>query len=327
MLDEETFFKCKWIIAKNELANKDKRGPQRYQSPLSDSILDIHARVTGVHKGLIAAKTPASLDWIKVQQLDLLKIDQWQVDIDITKMPDFGIPWNEFEALPLADTINSVYEFLYTHKDKRPIIFEGEYWYHETIVKNKINSIDQIKPKDVLVISFPFFNDFTARSDMDDILEKCSSLCVPVLLDCIWLPLINKIPKLKNTDAIEVITQSVTKTLPLSGTKGGILFKKKPLTHAEVTYGTGNKLGSWLFNKYMNDKGYFYIRDSHRDLQNKWCNILAIKPHDMVYVGICDNKSFLKKYSMGQGNGNLISLVPFFENDKMLSLFLKDNSV
>ena len=65
MLDEETFFKCKWIIAKNELANKDKRGPQRYQSPLSDSILDIHARVTGVHKGLIAAKTPASLDWIK----------------------------------------------------------------------------------------------------------------------------------------------------------------------------------------------------------------------------------------------------------------------
>ena len=73
MLDEETFFKCKWIIAKNELANKDKRGPQRYQSPLSDSILDIHARVTGVQR--INSPKLRVPDWIKAQQLDPLKID------------------------------------------------------------------------------------------------------------------------------------------------------------------------------------------------------------------------------------------------------------
>ena len=327
MLDEETFFKCKWIVAKNELKNKDTRGPQQYQSPLSNSILDIHARVTGVHKGLIAAKTKQSIDWIAQQKIDLMKIDKWKVNIDTDQMPDFGVPWTEFEMLPMPDTINSVYEFLYTHKNKRPIIFDGEYWYHETIVKNKINRMEQIKENDVLVLSFPFFNNFQIRSDMDDILERCSQLSVPVLLDCIWLPLISDIPKLKNSDAIEVMTHSITKTLPLSATKGGVLFKRKPLTLAEVTYGTGNKLGAWLFNNYLQQKGYFYIRDCYRPLQHKWCSILDIKAHDMVYAGVCSEQSFLKKYSMGQGNGNLVSLVPFFEHDEIITNFLQDKKI
>lgn len=327
MLDEKTFFKCKWIIAKNELANVDKQGPQEYQKPLGDNILDIHARVTGIHTGLVAAKTSTALGWVGQLDINLQSIDKWKVGIDTNKIPDIGINWNEFEILPMSDTINTVYEFLYTHKDRTPTVFNGDFWYYEKIIKNKIDTADQLNPNDVLIISFPFFKDFKVKKDMDDILEKCSAIGVPVLLDCIWLPLINNFTKLKNADAVEVITQSITKTLPLSATKGGIVFKRKPLTYVEVIYPIGNKLGSWVFDKYINEQGYFYIRDSHRELQSKWCNILGIQPHDMVYVGSCNDDSFLKKYSIGHGDGNLISLVPFFENDKMLSLFLKDNNV
>ena len=53
MLDEETFFKLKWIVAKNELANVDKRGSQTYQKPMSGSILDLHSRASGIHTGLV----------------------------------------------------------------------------------------------------------------------------------------------------------------------------------------------------------------------------------------------------------------------------------
>ena len=327
MLDEETFFKCKWIIAKNELVNKKKSGDQQYQKPLSDSILDIHARVSGIHTGLVAAKTQTSLDWLHSINIDLQNIEGWKVHIDTNKIPDIGINWNEFETLPMADTINTVYEFLYTHKDRTPTIFYGDFWYYEKIIKNKIDTLDKIKTNDVLVISFPFFENFTVKQDINEILERCSSLGVPVLLDCIWLPLVHDIPKIKNTDAVEIITQSITKTLPLSSTKGGIVFKRKPLTFVEVTYPLGNKLGSWIFNKYLNEKGYFYIRDSHKELQSKWCDILGIKPHDMVNVGVCDENSFLRKYDIGHGDGNIISLVPFFDHDKMLTLFLNDNNV
>ena len=243
MLDEKTFFKCKWIIAKNELANVDKQGPQEYQKPLGDNILDIHARVTGIHTGLVAAKTSTALGWVGQLDINLQSIDKWKVGIDTNKIPDIGINWNEFEILPMSDTINTVYEFLYTHKDRTPTVFNGDFWYYEKIIKNKIDTADQLNPNDVLIISFPFFKDFKVKKDMDDILEKCSAIGVPVLLDCIWLPLINNFTKLKNADAVEVITQSITKTLPLSATKGGIVFKRKPLTYVEVIYPIGNKLG------------------------------------------------------------------------------------
>ena len=47
----------------------------------------------------------------------------------------------------------------------------------------------------------------------------------------------------------------------------------------------------------------------------------------MVYTGVCSEQSFLKKYSMGQGNGNLVSLVPFFEHDEIITKFLQDKKI
>ena len=60
------------------------------------------------------------------------------------------------------------------------------------------------------------------REDMNEILKRCTELGVPVLLDCIWLPLTSQTLPLQHTDCIEVVTHSVTKMLPLAGIKGGL---------------------------------------------------------------------------------------------------------
>ena len=150
---------------------------------------------------------------------------------------------------------------------------------------------------------------------------------IPVLLDCVWLPLIKDIIKIEQADCIEVITHSMTKTLPLAGIKGGIVFKRKPIVWQEKMYPLGNKLGSWLFSKYVNELGYNYVSTSLRPLQKKWCELLDLDVHDMAYIGKCKGNTYLQKYSLHNGKSDLVSLVPFFENDKMLSLFLKDNNV
>tara|TARA_R110001592_G_C13150166_1_gene748121 strand:+ start:1415 stop:2398 length:984 start_codon:yes stop_codon:yes gene_type:complete len=327
MLVEETFFKLKWIVAKNELANSDKRGSQTYQKPMSGSILDIHARASGIHTGLVAAKTDSIIEWLKNINIDLFLVDKWTVDIDNEKLPSIGINWNEYQAQPMSDTVNCVYEFLYKHKTRRPTVFSKDFWYFESIIDHKIETVSQLDKNDVLILSFPFFGDFQIKKNINELLDICVTKEIPVLLDCVWLPLIKDIIKIEQADCIEVITHSMTKTLPLAGIKGGIVFKRKPIVWQEKMYPLGNKLGSWLFSKYINELGYNYVSTSLRPLQKKWCELLDLDVHDMAYIGKCKGNTYLQKYSLHNGKSDLISLVPFYENDKMLSLFLKDNHV
>lgn len=327
MLDEETFFKCRWIIAKNEHSDPDKRGSQIYQSPMSSSILDLHARAYGIPKGLVAAKTENIVKWLKSINIPLLEVDKTLLSFDHDLLPDIGINWNEFDISPMADTVNSVYEFLYRHKDKQPVVFKGDFWYFEEIVDKKIQTEEDLRKGDVLVISCPFFGDFQSRSDMNTILKTCCDLDIPVLLDCVWLPLTYRIPKLENTDCIEMIVHSMTKTLPLAGIKGGLMWRRTPLSWREKTYPIGSKLGGWLFSKYMEDLGYWYVRDSLRPLQQKWCEILGLDITDMVYVGKCRPDTFIRKYTLHDRSSDLVSLVPFIENDDVLTKFLIDSRI
>lgn len=325
MLDEETFFKLKWIVAKNELANVDKRGSQTYQKPMSGSILDLHSRASGIHTGLVAAKTDSILSWLKNINIDLFLVDKWTVDIDCNKLPDIGINWNEYQTQPMSDTMNCVYEFLYKHRTRRPTVFSKDFWYFESIIDNKIANVSQLEKNDVLILSFPFFGDFQIKKDINELLDVCVTKEIPVLLDCVWLPLIKDIIKIEQADCIEVITHSMTKTLPLAGIKGGIVFKRKPVLWQEKMYPLGNKLGTWLFAKYLDDLGYNFVEKSLRPLQEKWCKIFGLEKHDMVYVGVCGTDSFLKKYSLHDGTSDLISLVPYMENDRELTRYLADS--
>ena len=77
-----------------------------------------------------------------------------------------------------------------------------------------------------------------------------------------------------------------------------------------------------ITKKYLKEFGYFYVRDSLIDLQLKWCNILGIQIHDLVYAGTIPDNHFLIKENLHFGrieNSNLFSLIPYFENDKNLS--------
>lgn len=328
MLSKENFFKLKWLIAKNELKFPDTTGSFSFQRAKSDSIIDIHTRVSGLHLGLSASRAEHMLEWIKSLQLDLMKIDRWIIKNNFDQLPNIGIRWAEYEKTAMADTVHCVYEFLQKHKERKPIIFNGEFWYFAKIIANQIHTVDEIKKDSVLVISYPFMEKFKVKNNMNHILQRCCELNVPVLLDCIWLPLTKESYLLEHTDCIEMITHSMTKTLPLAGIKGGLCFYKKPLPiemrHNEIH----GKIGAFIFDKLINEKGYWYVRDSHHELQKKWCNILGLEQHDLVMVGTFKDNHALQEFGMKKNNpGNLFSLVPFFNHDKVCTRFLKDNGL
>ena len=328
MLSKEDFFKLKWLIAKDEIKNPDTTGSFSFQRPKSNSIIDMHTRASGLHLGFVASRAEHILSWIKSVPLNIIEIDQWIIEDKIEKLPHIGIRWSEYELTAMADTMHCVYEFLYKHKDRTPIVFNGEFWYFSKIIENKINSIDEIDKNSVLVISYPFMEKLQIRPDMNLILQKCCELNVPVLLDCIWLPLTDEISTLKNTDCIEIITHSVTKMLPIAGIKGGFCFYKKPLPiemrHNEIH----GKIGAYFLNEIIDQKGYWYVRDSHKSLQKKWCAILDLKKHDVVYAGIYQKDHPLAEFGAKTINPlNIFSLVPFFNHDKVCTEFLQDKGL
>jgi hypothetical protein len=328
MFDKELFFKLKWLIAKSELKNPQTAGSFSFQKPRSNSIIDLHSRVSGLHLGFHASRAKHILEWINSVELDIIKIDQMPVENNFDDFPDIGLRWSEYEMTAMADTVHCVYEFLYKHKDRNPVIFNGEFWYYGKIINSKINRPDQIKKDSVLIISYPFMEQLSVREDMNQILNRCTELGVPVLLDCIWLPLTSQTYKLQNTDCIEIVTHSVTKMLPLAGVKGGFCFYKKPLPiemrHNEIH----GKVGAYFLKQMIEQKGYWYVRDSHKHLQEKWCSILDLEKHNIVNAGIFNEGHPLAEFGAKQMNTmNLFSLNPFFNHDAVCTRFLQDKGV
>ena len=222
MLDREKYEQIKWIVARSELVNKRKRGGFVYQKPKSSSTIDMHQRVSGLHLGLRAVQTDEMLDWMGSLNIDLLDINQLDSDFDTSLLPDIGLRYEEFSAVPLSTTIHTALEFINDHRDRDPIIFKNDFWYYNEIVPKEITKPEQIAKNNLLIISVPFFEKFEVRYDMGDILKRCSDLGVPVMLDLIWLPLTQEQIHLEHTDCVEVITHSMTKLLPMSGIKGGV---------------------------------------------------------------------------------------------------------
>ena len=75
----------KWIIARAELADENKRGSLSYQKPKSSSTFDMHERVSGLHLGLRSANLPDVLSWLKSIRIDMYDYNHFEEKIQDQK--------------------------------------------------------------------------------------------------------------------------------------------------------------------------------------------------------------------------------------------------
>lgn len=330
MLDRVRYEQIKWIVARSELVNKRKRGGFVYQKPKSSSTIDMHQRVSGLHLGLRAVQTDEMLDWMEALEINLLDINQLDPEFDTSSLPDIGLRYEEFSAMPLSTTIHTALEFINNYRDRKPIIFKNDFWYYSEIVPTEITNPEQITKNNLLIVSVPFFEKFEVRHDMEYVLKRCSDLGVPVMLDLIWLPLTQEKIYLKHTDCVEVITHSMTKLLPMSGIKGGVCLWRRPVQNRHMIYPLGGNLGFHITKKYLQDFDYFHVRDSLLDLRTKWCEILGLHKNNFVYSATIPEEHYLSDQSLHAHRipeSRLFSLIPFYENNEVISSYLKDNGI
>lgn len=329
MLDKKYYEQIKWIIARSELVDKRKRGGFAYQKPKSSSTIDMHQRVSGLHLGIRAVQTDEMLDWMSSLKIDLLDINQLEFDFDRSKLPDIGLRYEEFTITPLSTTIHTALEFMNCYKDRKPVIFKNDFWYYKEIIDTEITNVDQIQKDSLLIISVPFFEKFTVKENMTEILQRCTDLGVPVMLDLIWLPFIEDEVKLSDTDCVEVITHSMTKVLPMSGIKGGLCMWRSPAQSRHNTYPLGSNLGFYITQRYFNDFDYFHVRDSLIEPRDKWCSMLGLQKNKFVYTASIPEGHYLQDQSLHAHRipeSNLFNLVPFYENDYIITKYINDTS-
>ena len=105
----------KWIIARAELSDENKRGSLSYQKPKSSSTFDMHERVSGLHLGLRSANLPNVLDWLKSVKIDMYGYNHFEEKIQGSSLPDIGMHWDEYECEPMSSTVHTVLELSLIH--------------------------------------------------------------------------------------------------------------------------------------------------------------------------------------------------------------------
>ena len=319
----------KWIIAKAELVDNHKRGSLSYQKPKSSSTFDMHERVSGLHLGLRSANLPDIVSWLKSIKVDMYEFNHSEDKIQSSSLPDIGMHWDEYECEPMSATVHTVLEFMQQHRDRTPVVLKNEYWYHQKLAQRTIEKLDDLSKDDLLILSVPFYSNFKNHGFVNKILSTCTEIGVPVLLDIIWLPLTKEVIKLTHTDCVEVVTHSISKMLPMAGMKGGFAYWKKPVSKEQSLYPLGNKLIYNICKRYLDEFGYHYVRDRFIPYQSKWCKIFGIDTHDLCYVGSIPKGHWLETENLHVHEFNidnkLFNLVPYMENDIVLTRFLQDN--
>lgn len=115
----------------------------------------------------------------------------------------------------VAGTAQAFDHFYWRHKNKTFRMLDGEFMYHNAVLKNggKTKTLKHpLEPNDAVIISVPFSDYGTQHPKLKSWLEQCQEFDIPVLLDFAYFPCTKNIDlDLTYFPCVETITFSISK--------------------------------------------------------------------------------------------------------------------
>ena len=206
---------------------------------------------------------------------------------------------NKFNSLGFVHGTSQSFDFFYAENNNRRMrCFKGDFIYHEVTWRNNYPGWayledDKIKKNDAVIISLPFSDLGAEHPDMQDILDECDKLSVPVFIDCAYYSIGRGLDFNLDRPCIKGISFSLSKAF--YGTERlriGIRCKKE-YNDDPVDLFTGMGMiskiscgvGYELCKRFEPD----YNHNKFREKQLSICNELKIDPSDCVTFGITDS--------------------------------------
>lgn len=258
-----------------------------------------------------------------INSLDLSK-SLWQNDITHEFCEEYArwisstknntlLGLENFQHKVFSNGTSQAFEMFYIkNKHKRFRCFKGEYIYHQLAWRNnwpdwRFIEDDILKSGDAIVISLPFSDTGNLHRDMHWLLEECSTLDIPVLIDCAYFGSCSNIHFNFAPECITDIVFSLSKTFPVAHARIGMRFTKIDdddlmFVYDKINYNNriGAKLGIELIRNFSSD----YTYNKYANQQKKMCSELDIDPSNTVLFGVDRNNKY-PEYNRGTATNRL----------------------
>lgn len=228
----------------------------------------------------------------------------------------------KFPYAVYSNATTETFDKFYMKNNKRRFrCFRGEYVYHQIAWRTswpdwKFIEDCPLEANDAVVISLPFSDTGNEHTSMKSVLDTCSLLEIPVLIDCAYFGVCSNIDFDFTHDCITDIAFSLSKTFPLAYARVGMRLTKVDnddsllmLHKIGYTNRIGAALGMELIEKFSPD----YIVNKYLQQQIDLCNTLGIAPSNTVLFGI-DTSNKYPEYNRG-GATNRLGLYKHYEQD------------
>lgn len=186
-------------------------------------------------------------------------------------------------------TTESFDKFYIKHRNKKIKVLQEEYLYHKNYSgAESFYNINSLSKGDALIISAPFVKTGNIHPLMEDILNTCDRLQIPVLIDSAYFGLCGNLNFNFEHPCIEDITFSLSKVFGTYEYRIGIRFSKTNYDGMSQLNSTGyvNRFGAALGIELMREQDPDYLFNRFREKQLEFCKSLDLEASNCVIFGI-----------------------------------------
>lgn len=187
-------------------------------------------------------------------------------------------------------------KFYLRNSSSRFRCFHGEYMYHKLAWRSGFNwewlENDAIKENDAVVISLPFADTGNSHFEYNNLLETCTRMNTPVLVDCAYFGICQDIDFNFNHPAITDVVFSLSKTFPVAHARIGVRYTKEDTDDTMFVYQKidyNNRLGAALGIRFLDLFSPDYVVEKYKTKQLEFCKQLKVLPSSTVLFGIGGN--------------------------------------
>lgn len=186
-------------------------------------------------------------------------------------------------------TTQSFDEAYHRYANRRLRFFRGEYAYHRRCFKNwKFIEDAPLDKDDFVIISYPFCSTGNKHLNYDQVLEHCTHLKIPVVIDCAYFGTCQDLNIDVSSPCIESVSFSLSKGTGLGDIRSGIrysffddFFPISQQNKYDHTVLAAAKIGLYMMSEFTPD----FIPQKYRIAQIAVCQELNIQPTPCMHLG------------------------------------------
>lgn len=232
---------------------------------------------------------------------------------------------DKFPVSAVAQGTTEAFDKFYLKNSTRRLrYFKGEYMYHQVAGRQYFRTpgtfIEDgaLDGNDAVVVSLPFSDTGNEHPQMKTMLEECTRLGIPVLMDCAYIGICSGIAFDLDHDCITDVTFSLSKTFPVPHLRIGMRLTRTDDDDALLVINKTqyvNRLSVAVGLELIQMWDVDTIPSLYTDTQKEFCKALEVETSNCVIFGIDTTKKW-QQYNRG-GTTNRLCFAKYLHEKQL----------